>query len=181
MEPVPLLRTISISIAVLCLAPAAAQQDGMIPRWQVEEVAENLVDNMERTATVVGALRPADWVDSGASRDYIGQHATLQQEMENVRLSAQAMGREPERLTYAVDTFLWLERTAVLLDSVAAGVRRYSNPVLADLLDSARSRNAEGTATVLTYMRQLAVHIEGEMEVAHAEAQRCRQELIQER
>jgi hypothetical protein len=76
-----------------------------------------------------------------------------------------------------VDTFLWLDRIDALLSSVSAGVRRYYNGAVADLLDSARNRNADGIATIKLYMRQLAVHVEGSMDVAHREAQRCREQI----
>ena len=61
---------------------------------------------------------------------------------------------------------------------MASGVRRYYNTAVADLLDAARNRNADGIATVKQYMRQLAVHVEESMRVAHAEAQRCRAEIV---
>ena len=98
--------------------------------------------------------------------------------MEQVRLAALALGRDPERLTYAVDTFLWLDRVDSLMGSLAAGVRQYYNAAVAELLDSARNRNSDGIATVKQYMRQLAEHVEGSMQVAHREAQRCRQAIV---
>ena len=102
----------------------------------------------------------------------------MQNEMEQIKLAAQALGREPEKLSYAVDTFLWLDRTDALLASISAGVRRYYNSAVADLLDSARNRNMDGIATMKLYIRQLAIHVEHSMDVAHREAQRCRSEII---
>ena len=150
----------------------------MIPRWQVEELAQNIVKNVDTAAKVVVELRPREWVQDGAPRAYIEQHATLMEEMEQVKLSAMALGREPESLTYTVDTYLWLDRVDTLLSSVTAGVRRYYNSAVADLLDSARNRNSEGVVTIMLYMRQLAVHVEETLKVAHREAQRCREEII---
>ena len=160
------------------LAAASAQQEGMIPRWQVEELTRSIVENVETAGRVVVALQPQDWVRDGAPEEYVQQHRTLLEEMEHVKLAAQALGREPERLTYAVDTFLWLERVDALLASVTAAVRRYYNSAVADLLDSARNRNADGTATVKAYLRQVAAHVEQSMQVAHREAQRCREEIV---
>ena len=152
----------------------------MLPRWQVEELTRDLVANAEKASSVVQALRPGEWVRDGAPEAYVEQQATLLDELEHVRLSAQALGREPERLTYAVDTFLWLDRADTLLGSFSAGARRYYNTAVADLLDSARNRNAGAVATVKSYMRELAVHLEGAMAVAHSEAQRCRQQIVTE-
>ena len=150
----------------------------MIPRWQVEELAQSLVQNIDTANKIVIALHPQEWVQDGAPSVYIEQHRTLLDEMEQVRLSAQALGREPERLTYAIDTFLWLDRVDMLIASVAGGVRQYYNGAVADLLDSARIRNADGIATIKLYTRQLADYVEQSMDVAHREAQRCREEII---
>ena len=160
------------------LAAASAQQEGMIPRWQVEEFTRGIVENAETAESIVAALQPEEWIRDGAPEEYVQQHRTLLNEMEQVKLAAQALGREPERLTYAVDTFLWLDRADALLASVTAGVRRYYNSAVADLLDSARNRNADGIATVKAYMRQVAAHVEQSMQVAHREAQRCREEIV---
>ena len=150
----------------------------MIPRWQVEELAQSIVDNMDSANTIVSALRPEEWVKKGASEDYVEQHATLLREMRQTKLAAQGLAREPERLTYAMDAFLWLERVDSLLGSVSAGARTYYNSAVASLLDSARNRNADGIATVKGYVRQVAAHVEASMEVAHREAQRCREAII---
>ena len=164
-------------LAAAWLPVALAQGDGMLPRWQVEDLAGALVRNAETATKLVIALKPREWVQDGAPASYVEQHATLLDEMEQVKLSAQALGREPERLSYAVDTFLWLDRTDVLLASLAGGVRRYYNSAVADLLDSARNRNTDGIATIKGYLRQLAIHVEQSMKVAHAEAQRCRSQV----
>ena len=150
----------------------------MIPRWQVEELSQDVVQNMETSKKVVLQLRPQEWVQDGAPEAYIEQHQLLQGEMEQVRLAALALGREPERLTYAMDTFLWLDRVDSLMGSVAAGVRQYYNSAVADLLDSARNRNSDSVATVKQYLRQLAEHVESSMRVAHSEAQRCREAIV---
>ena len=149
-----------------------------MPRWQAEELAQEIVRNLERAEKIVSALRPAEWVSNGAPEAYVDQHATLSREMEQAKLAARAMEREPERLTYAMDAFLWLERVDDLLGSIAAGARRYYNGAVADLLDSARNRNVDGIATTKAYVRQVAAHVEASMEVAHREAQRCRAAII---
>ena len=173
------MRLYLVPTLVIALAGAAfAQQEGMIPRWQVEELSQGVVQNMETARKVVAQLRPQEWIQDGAPEAYIDQHQALLQEMGQVSLAAQALGRDPESLMYAVDTFLWLDRTDALMGSIAAGARQYYNAAVAELLDSARNRNADGIATVKQYLRQLAEHVETSMRVAHREAQRCREEII---
>lgn len=174
-DAVSTFRVSALAFAFVFSAPA--QQEGMIPRWQVEQLTQDIVHNVETAAEVVVALRPEEWIRDGAPEAYVEQHRTLLEEMEHVKLAAQALGREPERLTYAVDAFLWLDRVEALLASVSAGARRYYNGAVADLLDSARNRNSDGIAAVKQYMRQVAAHVEGSMEVAHREAQRCREQI----
>ena len=174
--PVPTL--VVVALAAAFASAAAAQQEGMIPRWRVEELTSDIVSNVESAKKVVAALQPADWVRDGAPEAYVEQHRSLLTEMEQVQLAALALGRQPERLTHAVDTFLWLDRVDDLLSSVSAGVRTYYNSAVADLLDSARNRNVDGIATVKLYMRQVASHVEDAMDVAHREAQRCREQMI---
>lgn len=168
-----------LALAAICI-PAAPQESGMIPRWRVEEIANGLVSNADTALRLVEPLRPADWVANGAPPAYMDQQLVLIQELGNVKLAALALARDPERLTYAVDTFLWLDRADALLSSVADATRRYYNGAVADLLDSARNRNSEVVEPIKTYMRQLAVHVESSMAVAHKEAQRCREEVVAE-
>lgn len=100
-------RLYLVPTLVIALAGAAvAQQEGMIPRWQVEELSQGVVQNMDTAKKVVAQLRPREWVQDGAPEAYIDQHQALLHEMEQVSLAAQALGRDPESLTYAVDTFL---------------------------------------------------------------------------
>ncbi len=165
-------------IVIAAASGGSAQEEGMIPRWQVEDLASGIVKNVETAQKVVRALRPEVWVAKGAPEVYTEQHSTLLHEMQQVKLAAAALARQPERLTYAVDAFLWLDRVEALIGSVSGAVRRYHNSAIADLLDSARNRNADGIALLKQYTRQLAAHMEESMEVAHREAQRCRSAII---
>lgn len=150
----------------------------MIPRWQVEELADTLIKSAESAGRIVSELRPREWMQDGAPEVYVEQHQTLLNEIEQVRLAAMAMKREPESLSDTVGTFLWLDRTDSLLASVTGGVRTYYNPNVANLLDAVRNRNAARLAELKQYMSQLATHVEESMEIAHREAQRCRSEII---
>ena len=150
----------------------------MIPRWQVEDLARDVLSSVETAEKVVEALRPERWVANGAPEVYNEQQATLRVEMQQVKLAVGALARQPERLTYAMDAFLWMDRIDALMASVSDAVRRYDNSAIADLLDSARSRNSGGILLLKQYTRQLAEHVELSMEVAHREAQRCRTEII---
>ena len=100
------------------------------------------------------------------------------QDVEYLGLSAGNLERKPDQLSVVVDTFLWLDRSHSLIRSLGEGVRKYQNPAVADLLDSARTRNDGVMDKLKEYMRQLAIHTEQEWTVANEEAQRCRAELM---
>jgi hypothetical protein len=161
-----------------CALPAAAQQDGMLPRWEVTEVAGNIVEHAASVRQVLDQVRPKEWLQDGAPQAYVDQHATLSGDLENLELSARELARRPNKLSTVVDTFLWLDRSQSMLRSISAGVRKYQNPAIADLLDSAGGVNAGAVEKLKEYMRDLAVSAEAEMEIAHDEAQRCRVELM---
>ena len=173
------MRVLALALFLATFGPVAqGQNTGMIPRWQVEELAQGIVRNVDSAKTVLVALRPGEWVQEGAPEVYVEQLAALLGEMQQLQFSAMALGRDPESVGHAVDTYIWLDRVDSLMASLTAGVRRYYNGAVADLLDSARNKNRDGIATTMAYMRQVAAYTEDELRVAHGEAQRCREEIV---
>ena len=159
-------------------AVALPAEDGMMPGWEVREMTVALVENAQAVEQVLDNVRPKEWIQDGAPQAYVDQYEALRRDLENVVLSAQALERDPEKLSYAVDTFLWLDRFHSMTASMSAGVRRYHSGPVADLLDSAAGKSSGSIAKLKEYMRQLAVASEQEMDIANAEAQRCRAELV---
>lgn len=155
-----------------------AQSEGMLPRWEVIELSKNLAANVEQTKTVLNELRPKDWIQNGAPAAYVDQYESLQTDLGNLRLSAEALGRKPEKLSVVIDTFLWLDRVSSMVGSMSGGVRTYQNAAVADLLDTARGKGDAAMVVLKEYMRQVAVEQEASMEIAHSEAQRCRERLV---
>ncbi|MEX2304495.1 MAG: hypothetical protein WD733_26370 [Bryobacterales bacterium] len=158
-----------------CLA--SAQSEGMLPRWEVVSLSKELVANVEQTRTVLGEVRPKEWLQDGAPAAYVDQQEGLHTDLQNLKLSAEALGRSPEKLSYVIDTFLWLDRVSSTVGSVAGGVRAYQSGPVADLLDSARGKGDAAMDILKEYMRQVAVQQEEAMEIADSEAQRCRGQL----
>lgn len=168
----------AIALLVACALPAAAQDEGLLPRWEVTEIAQGVVEHTQSVRQILDQVRPKEWIQDGAPQAYVDQHAMLLHDIENLELSAQELERVPDKLSTVVDTFLWLDRSQSMLRSLSAGVRKYQNPAVADLLDSAGRVNAGAVDKLKAYMRDLAVSAETEMEIAHEEAQRCRVQLM---
>jgi hypothetical protein len=156
---------------------AAAQSEGVLPRWEVVQLSNDLAANVEQTKTVLDQVRPKEWIQAGAPAAYVDQHESLLADLQNLKLSAESLGRRPEKLSYVVDTFLWLDRVSSTVGSVGGGVRAYQSAPIADLLDSARGKAETSMDVLKEYMRQVAVEQEAAMDIAHSEAQRCRGQL----
>jgi hypothetical protein len=163
---------------LLCL-PAAAQ--GMLPRWEVEAMAKSLEEYVAGLQQLLEQVRPKEWAEKGASVGYVEQYDQLRTEISNVSLSAQNLGRNPEKISIVVDTFLWLDRSGSMLQSITDGVERYQNAALASLLRSAIARGQGAQEKLKEYMRDLAVDREAQLEIANGEAQRCRENLFKQR
>ena len=162
---------------VLCGSVSA---QGLLPVWEVEEMAKTLDQNAGDARKLLEQVRPQEWIQNGASNAYVGQYETLLTELSNLSLSAQNLLRNPQKISVAVDTFLWLDRSWSMLNSIADGVRRYQNAALADLLISVSNRGTGAGEKLKEYMGGLAADREAQLEIAHSEAQRCRQDLFQQ-
>ncbi|MBH00065.1 MAG: hypothetical protein CMN58_06955 [Solibacterales bacterium] len=156
----------------------AFAQEGTIPRWEIVELAEDLHRNTGTVDTILEQIQPFDWVSRGAREVYVAQHETLRGDVRNLALSAQEMIRDPEKLSASISTFLWLERVSSMVDSIAAGVRRYQSAALANLLENAGAKVLSSEDLLKQYMRQRAVDQENELAIADDEAQRCRSEIL---
>jgi hypothetical protein len=153
-------------------------QEGTVPRWGIVELAEDLHRNAGVVDKILKQVQPSDWIPRGAPDVYVSQYETLQSDIDNLALSAQEMIRDPEKLSASISTFLWLERVSSMVDSIAAGVRRYQSAVLANLLENAGAKVLSDQNLLKQYMRQRAVDQENELAIADDEAQRCRSEML---
>lgn len=170
-----------LALVLLAFVPAGllpAQEDvGMMPSWEVAAIAENLEAQVGKAEQVLNGIKPEEWSQAGAAA-YSVQRNNLITELGHLRHSAQAMARTPESLPVVVDTFIWIDRTNSMMASMTDGVRRYQSAAVADLLESARGQASGAGEKLKEYMRQLAVSVETQMQIAHEEAQRCRTDLV---
>ena len=170
------LAFVLLAAAFAALLPA--QDDaGTMPTWEVAAIAENLEAQAAQAEQILSGIKPEEWPQAGAAA-YSSQREALLVELGHLRNSARAMALTPERLPVVVDTFLWIDRTNSMMASMTDGVRRYQNAAVADLLESARSQYSGAGERLKEYMRQLAVSVDAQMQIAHEEAQRCRTQLV---
>ena len=172
-------RTITRILAVFYVAPlcALAQQPGVPTDWDVQKLVIAIAEQSARIQPLVEQIRPKEWVAKGASDTYVQQWDSAHAQAKTVKLSADNLVREPERLSAALDTYFRLQNLEVVLTSLIDGVRKYQNPALADLLRSVLSENSASRQQLRQYLVDLAVVKEQEFKVMDEEAQRCRESI----
>lgn len=178
-----MLRALSGLFLAALLVPAygSGQDGGMLPSWEVEELAQQMGEEADKTRLIVEELRPKEWIQDGASSAFVDEHEALVRELEYLRRVAVQLEDRPESLTVAMDTFFWLERLQSMTRSLAGGSEQYQSAALAELLRGANGRIVDHRDTIKTYMRQLAADREEALAVAHDEAQRCRSIMLRSR
>jgi len=162
------------SIAPLC---ALAQQAGVPTDWDIQKLVTAIAEQSARIQPLVEQIRPKEWVAKGASDTYVQQWDSAHAQAQTVKLSADNLVREPQRLSAALDTYFRLQNLEVVLTSLIDGVRKYQNPALADLLRSVLSDNSASRQQLRQYLVDLAAIKEQEFRVMDEEAQRCRESI----
>lgn len=160
-----------------CLACAQTPSAGLPPEWETRKQLAALVATANRLQPVLGELNPEAWKQNGAPEAYVQQWQNTRKALGYLQTSAERLARDPNRMTLAMDTYFRLQAMEQLLGSLAAGVRRYQNPAIADLLLGMVNENAANRDFLEQYMKDLATTHESEFQIADAEAQRCRSVL----
>jgi len=153
----------SISLTAVSLS---AQSAGVPPEWETRKLLDSLVNNAKKLDPLVSQINPADWKEKGAPDAYQAQWKSVRNAIEGLQYSS-------GRLSKALDTLFRLDGLNTYLGSLAAGVRRYQNPALADLLLGIADENSANHESLKQYALDLASSKEGELKVMESEAQRC--------
>jgi hypothetical protein len=153
---------------------AAAQTGGLPPEWEVRKSMSELADHVKRLAPVLEQAKPQEWVSRGAPAAYVEQGKRVRAEIEYLIGSTEKLSQKPESLTTALETYFRLLSVDSMLRSYSAGIRRYQNAPLAELLDSLISPAAADREKLRQYLVELAAVKEMELKVMDQEAQRCR-------
>jgi hypothetical protein len=170
------------SLFFLGIATAAGQSKptGVSSEWDVRKLVDSLNLQAQHLRPVIDQVKPDTWVANGAPETYLAQWNSAQEELKYFLASADALSRQPERLTLALDTYFRMQALESTLGSLIAGVRKYQNPALADLTQAVVAENGENRDQLRQYLQDLAAQKEQEFKVADSEAQRCRQTLLQQ-
>lgn len=156
---------------------ALAQQAGVPTEWDVQKLVQSIAVQSARLQPLVDQIHTGEWTAKGAASTYSQQWDSAHSQAQTIKLSADNLVREPERLTTALDTYFRLQNLEVVLTSLVEGVRKYQNPALADLLRSLMNENSASRQQLRQYIVDLAAEKEQEFKVMDGEAQRCRETI----
>ena len=172
---------ISMRILFAALLPAAAlftalaaDAQGLPAEWETRKGVETLKAKVERLKAPLDQVRPKEWVAKGAPEAYVGQWERAKSHAEGVKLSADELGRNPEKLTAVLDTYFRVAALESSILSLAEGVSRYQNPALADLLKELAQAMEPDHHQLHQFILDLASQKEADLKVMDQEAQRCR-------
>ncbi|HEV8145800.1 MAG TPA: hypothetical protein VGP79_05450 [Bryobacteraceae bacterium] len=159
--------------ALIAPAQTAAPQ-GVTAEWDISQMLDALASQAKRLKPILDQLNPQEWVAKGAPDAYVSQWRYAQTELVYLTDSAKALGKQPERLTLALDTLFRVQSLETRLTSLVDGVRNYQNPAVGDLLVGVLGENSTNRDRLRQYITDLAANKEQEFEIADKEAQRCR-------
>lgn len=157
-----------------------AQPASVASEWDVRKLLQNLDVQAQHLRPVIDQVKPETWVPKGAPAAYQVQWTAAKAELNYFLNSDEALARQPDRLTLALDTYFRMQAMESTLGSLIDGVRKYQSPALAMQMQTIVSENGTNRDQLRQYMQDLAAQKEQEFKIADSEAQRCRGMLVQQ-
>ena len=172
-------------IVFLCAAAAYAQAPspkppaaGLEPAWDIAVVLQEIGAHAGRLLPALNHLSPPAWVAMGASDTYVDQQESSRRQVLAVIDEAQALARNPEKLSGALQLFFRMEALENMLNSLQEGARKYQSPQVAQSLAALFGEGGANRERLRGYIVNLAAEREHQFEVMDREAQRCRATLM---
>lgn len=167
----------------LALAPAAClhaqnQPTAGLPDRDIRQVLSDLSEQSKRLIPILEQIDPRVWVTAkGAPDTYVTQwHSSLDQLKALIGDTA-TLSKDPEKLSFALQTFFRVQALQYMLQSLTEAIRRYQNGALADLLAGVAAEGGSDRQRFQQYIVNLAVDREQMFGIMDHEAQRCREIL----
>ena len=141
-------------------------------------VLQEIGTHSGRLVTALKQLDAAAWVSKGASETYAEQLESCRQQSQALAGEAQALARNPEKLSGALRLFFRLESLETMLNSLQQGATKYQTPQAAQALASLYAEGGANRERLRSYIINLAAEREHQFDVMDREAQRCRATLM---
>jgi hypothetical protein len=153
---------------------------GVSAPWDISQTVGALAAQAERLKPVLEQLTPEQWQSKGAPATYVAQWHAAQDEVGYVLRAADALGKQPDKLSLAFETYFRMQAVEAQINSLVEGVRRYQNPAVGDLMISVMAANSTNRDQLRQYITDLAETKEQEFRIVDQEAQRCRETLVRQ-
>lgn len=158
--------------------PTSAQ--GVSAPWDISQVLTSLEAQAQHLLPILEQLTPEKWEAKGAPAAYTAQWRNARSEVGYLLGVSESLKKQPEKLTFALETLFRLQAVEAQVSSLVDGVRRYQNPAVGDLLISVVSANSANRDQLRQYITDLARTKDEEFQVVDREAQRCRGTLMRQ-
>ena len=173
-------------LTILLLAAAAYAQAqsskppaaGLEPAWDMAVVLQEISAHAGRLLPALNHLNPPAWVAMGGSDTYVDQQESSRRQVLAIIDEAQALSRNPEKLSGALQLFFRMEGLETMLNSLQEGARKYQGPQVAQSLAALFGEGGANRERLRGYIVNLAAEREQQFEVMDREAQRCRATLM---
>ena len=164
----------------LVLLSLTVHAQGVSAPWDISQTITALAAQAERLKPVLEQLTPEQWQSKGAPATYVTQWHAAQDEVGYVLRAANALGKQPDKLSLAFETYFRMQAVEAQINSLVDGVRRYQNPAVGDLMISVMAANSTNRDQLRQYITDLTETKEQEFQIADKEAQRCRGMLVRQ-
>ncbi len=147
--------------------------------WDIRKLLQGLDVQAQHLKPIIEQLQPDTWISKGAPHTYQVQWNAARAELSYFLSSDEALARQPDRLTLALDTYFRMQAMEFTLGSLMEATRKYQSPALAEQMQTVISENGSNRDQLRQYMQDLAAQKEQEFKIADSEAQSCRAALAQ--
>jgi hypothetical protein len=163
-------------LAILLLAiGSAASGWGQAQQIEMRQILDDLSTQSKRLIPILEQIDPNVWITSkGAPDTYVRQWRSSQEQAKALIADTATLSKDPERLSFALQTFFRVQALQMMVQSLVEGIRRYQNPALADLLAGVAADGSADREKFQRYIVNLASEREQMLGIMDHEAQRCR-------
>src|SRR5580700_816381 len=127
-------RLILLSLAIGCGAVAQDQPAGVPTQWDVRQLLDSLDTQAKHLSPIMEQVNPEQWTANGAPAAYVSQWKSAEAELKYFFSSCEALAKQPDRLTLALDAYVRMQALESRLRITLEAIRKYQSPALGDRL-----------------------------------------------
>ncbi len=168
---------LACAVALMAQQPQAnstPQAAGLETTWDTAAVLQDISAHAGRLIPALDRVDAKVWTAKGASETYASQLQSSKEQVKALADGAQALARNPEKLSAGLELLFRMRALDMMLTSVIEAMRKYQSPGDAQALAGLAAENGADEEHFERYLVNLAAQREQEFAVMDKEAQRCR-------